>query len=98
MSSPDSCIMLPRSTLKSQSFLGSSSQYPANLFRDPSAPSLLPPASHKTALFRNRYNVIHQRLLRNESFQSSAVAAARAPSLRRTSSSVQPENAHKITP
>ncbi|KAK8018638.1 DNA polymerase epsilon subunit [Apiospora marii] len=47
--------------------------------RDPSKPSLMPSASHKTTLFRNRYNVIHQRLLRNESFQTSAVAAARGP-------------------
>ena len=33
-------------------------------------PSLFPPPFHKTALFRNRYNSIHQRLLRNEAFQA----------------------------
>jgi DNA polymerase epsilon subunit 2 len=87
--------MLPRSTLKSQSFLGSSSQYPANLFRDPSAPSLLPPASHKTALLRNRYNVIHQRLLRNESFQSSAVSSSRKRTLERSLSN---QKSLKLTP
>ncbi|KZL84089.1 dna polymerase alpha epsilon subunit b [Colletotrichum incanum] len=63
--------------------------------RETSKPSLLPPAKHKTALFRNRYNVIHQRLLRNESFQTSAVASARAPSLKRSSSN---QLNHKITP
>lgn len=63
--------------------------------RETSKPSLLPPASHKTALFRNRYNVIHQRLLRNESFQTSAVASTRAPSGKRSSSN---QLSHKITP
>ncbi|KAI0470600.1 DNA polymerase epsilon subunit B [Xylariaceae sp. FL0804] len=68
--------------------------------RDPSKASLMPPASHKTAMFRNRYNVIHQRLLRNESFQSSAVALNRGgPSLKRSSSSLlTSQQAHKITP
>ncbi|OLN85910.1 DNA polymerase epsilon subunit B [Colletotrichum chlorophyti] len=63
--------------------------------RETSKPSLLPSAAHKTALFRNRYNVIQQRLLRNESFQTSAVASARAPSLKRSSSNQQ---SHRITP
>ena len=45
--------------------------------RETSKPSLLPAASHKTALFRNRFNVIHQRLLRNESFQTSAVSESK---------------------
>lgn len=63
--------------------------------RETTKPSLLPPASHKTALFRNRYNVIHQRLLRNEAFQVSAVASARATTLRRSLSNQQN---HKITP
>ena len=66
-------------------------------YRESSKPSILPSASQKTAVFRNRYNVIHQRLLRNESFQTSAVADARAPSLRQTSSSMT-QQAHKITP
>ncbi|KAK3325185.1 DNA polymerase alpha/epsilon subunit B-domain-containing protein [Apodospora peruviana] len=63
--------------------------------RDMSKPSLLPPASHKTEVFRNRFNVIHQRLLRNESFQTSAVAGARA---KRTSSISTSMISHKITP
>ncbi|KAF7540991.1 hypothetical protein G7054_g987 [Neopestalotiopsis clavispora] len=69
--------------------------------RDPTKPSLMPSAAHKTALFRNRYNVIHQRLLRNESFQTSAVATAKAgpPSLKRSSSSViTAQQTYKITP
>ncbi|KAF7563063.1 hypothetical protein G7046_g1092 [Stylonectria norvegica] len=63
--------------------------------RDTSKPSLLPPASHKTTVFRNRYNVIHQRLLCNESFQTSAVASSRKRTLERSLSSQQ---SLKITP
>ncbi|TGZ84196.1 hypothetical protein EX30DRAFT_100979 [Ascodesmis nigricans] len=33
-------------------------------------PSLFPPPAAKTALFRHRYNLIHARLLRNESFMA----------------------------
>ncbi|KAI1463961.1 DNA polymerase alpha/epsilon subunit B-domain-containing protein [Daldinia caldariorum] len=68
--------------------------------RDPSKPSLMPPASHKTTLFRNIYNVIHQRLLRNESFQSSTVATTKAtPSLKRSgSSTMTTQQTYKITP
>ncbi|KAH9906671.1 DNA polymerase epsilon subunit B [Xylariomycetidae sp. FL2044] len=68
--------------------------------RDPSRPSLMPLASHKTTLFRNRYNVIHQRLLRNESFQTSTVATTKGPpSLKRSSSStLSSQQTHKITP
>ncbi|GAW17099.1 hypothetical protein ANO14919_065490 [Xylariales sp. No.14919] len=68
--------------------------------RDSSKPSLMPPSSHKTSLFRNRYNVIHQRLLRNELFQSSAVAITKGPpSLKRSSSSgLTAQQTHKITP
>ncbi|KAI1331774.1 DNA polymerase alpha/epsilon subunit B [Xylariaceae sp. FL0255] len=68
--------------------------------RDPSKPSLIPPTSHKTTLFRNRYNVIHQRLLRNELFQSSSVAMNKGPpSLNRSSSSLlTSQQTHKITP
>ena len=63
------------------------------------APSLLPVPSHKTHLFRNRYNLVYQRLLRNESFQSSSVASARTSSLQRSSSStVTTQQAYKLTP
>lgn len=63
--------------------------------RETKKPSLMPPASHKTMVFRNRYNVIHQRLLRNESFQTSAVASARSSSTKRHDPGHQ---FHKITP
>ncbi|KAL1869420.1 hypothetical protein VTK73DRAFT_3157 [Phialemonium thermophilum] len=63
--------------------------------REVSRPSLLPSATHKTALFRNRYNIIHQRLLRNEAFQTSAVADARTSLLNGDSPFTQ---SHKITP
>ncbi len=71
------------------------------MLRETSKPSLLPNTTHKTSLFRNRFNVIHQRLLRNEMFQRSAVAEARAVSaLQRSSSSSlhQQPTTHRITP
>lgn len=61
--------------------------------------SLLPDPSHKTHLFRHRYNLIHQRLLRNESFQTSSIAASQNSSLPRSSSIlVTAQQAYKITP
>ncbi|KAF5656737.1 dna polymerase epsilon subunit 2 [Fusarium heterosporum] len=63
--------------------------------KDTSAPSLLPSASHKTTVFRNRYNVIHQRLLRNESFQSSAVSSSRKRTL---DPSLSNQQSLKLTP
>jgi DNA polymerase epsilon subunit 2 len=63
------------------------------------APSILPDPSHKTHLFRHRYNLIHQRLLRNESFQTSSVATARTSTLQRSSSAVGTvQQAYKLTP
>ncbi|KAF3075373.1 DNA polymerase epsilon subunit B [Trichoderma lentiforme] len=63
--------------------------------RDTAKPSLLPPASHKTTVFRNRYHVIHQRLLRNESFQTSSVTSSRKHTLQRSLSNQQ---SLRITP
>ena len=61
--------------------------------------SLLPDPAQKTQLFRHRYNLIHQRLLRNESFQTSAVVASRAGSLQRSASSMaSAHQAYKLTP
>ncbi|KAM7195453.1 DNA polymerase [Naviculisporaceae sp. PSN 640] len=62
--------------------------------KDPSRPSLLPPASHKTDVFRSRFNIIHQRLLRNESFQTSAVTVTRSA----RSGALGGMPSHKITP
>ena len=62
-------------------------------------PSLLPEPVQKTRLFRNRYNLIYQRLLRNESFQTSAVTASRSGSLQRSSSTMAtPQQPYKLTP
>ncbi|KAG6119529.1 hypothetical protein E4U14_005253 [Claviceps sp. LM454 group G7] len=63
--------------------------------RETSKPSLLPPASHKTTMFRNRYQVIHQRLLRSEAFQTSTVASSRQ---RTASSSLASQQSLRITP
>ncbi|EFX02771.1 oxysterol-binding protein 1 [Grosmannia clavigera kw1407] len=67
---------------------------------DTSKPSLLPNISQKTSVFRNRFNVIHQRLLRNDMFQSSAVAEARAVATLQSASlsSSSLSQTHRITP
>jgi DNA polymerase epsilon subunit 2 len=68
-------------------------------FRDTSKPSLLPSPARKTQVFRNRYNVIHQRLLRNESFQAPAFETSKVPSLRRSASSLATtQQSYKLTP
>ncbi|MCJ1327288.1 DNA-directed DNA polymerase epsilon, subunit B [Thelotrema lepadinum] len=61
-------------------------------------PSLFPAPSHKTLAFRDRYNLVHQRLLRNESFQSPTVNHPRAHGLQRASSSITQQQAYKLTP
>ncbi|QSZ36732.1 hypothetical protein DSL72_006615 [Monilinia vaccinii-corymbosi] len=66
--------------------------------RDTSKPSLFPPASHKTLLFQNRYNIIHQRLLRNESFQTPAFQGSKASLHRSTSAITTPQQSYKLTP
>ncbi|KIW13830.1 hypothetical protein PV08_06610 [Exophiala spinifera] len=66
----------------------------------PGTPSLLPPIQHKTAMFRNRYHLVHQRLMRNESFQApSFTTSTRPPSLLHSGSSAATlQQAYKITP
>lgn len=50
-----------------------------------------PPPSHKTALFKERYNAIHQRILRNEAFQ--------APSFSRSGGETATQTTfYKLTP
>ncbi|KAL6711688.1 DNA-directed DNA polymerase epsilon, subunit B [Coniothyrium glycines] len=51
-----------------------------------SKPSLFPDPSHKTDLFRQRYHIVHQRVLRNETFQAPAFSSARSATLSRTAS------------
>lgn len=62
--------------------------------------SLLPPTQHKVAMFRNRYHLVHQRLMRNESFQApSFTTSTRPPSLLHSGSSAATlQQAYKITP
>lgn len=59
-------------------------------------PTLFPPPSHRTALFRDRYNVVYQRLLRNESFQSSP-GISKGSSLQQRSY-FAPNQCYKLTP
>jgi DNA polymerase epsilon subunit 2 len=65
--------------------------------------SLFPPVSHKTAMFRNRYNLVHQRLLRNELFQtpsfSTTTGRTGSATLHRSASNVDTvQQAYKLTP
>ncbi|PMD44318.1 hypothetical protein L207DRAFT_509071 [Hyaloscypha variabilis F] len=66
--------------------------------RETVKPSLLPPASHKTQVFRNRYNLIHQRLLRNESFQTPTFEAQKLSLKRSSSSLATAQQSYKLTP
>ncbi|KAF1816317.1 DNA polymeras-like protein epsilon subunit B [Eremomyces bilateralis CBS 781.70] len=59
-----------------------------NFDLSPTKPTLFPPPSHRTSLFRSRYHLVHQRILRNESFQP--------PSL--TAHNSSPSYNNKITP
>lgn len=63
------------------------------------SPSLLPHPAHKTQSFRYRYNLIHQRLLRNESFQASAMLSPQIVPLPNSSSDRGArQQAYKLTP
>ena len=63
-----------------------------------SKPTIFPPASHKTALFRDRYNLVHQRLLRNDSFQTPSLpSSAGPPSLQRSASMFNAQQNYSIT-
>ncbi|PHH67610.1 hypothetical protein CDD82_1277 [Ophiocordyceps australis] len=58
--------------------------------RDVNKPSVLSPPSHKTSALRNRYHVIHQRLLRNEALASSSSSSSVSLSRKRPRAS-QPQ-------
>ncbi|CAI6335470.1 unnamed protein product [Periconia digitata] len=60
-------------------------------------PSLFPNPSHKTDLFRQRYHIVHQRILRNETFQTPTFSATRSATLNRTGS-VAISQTNTITP
>ncbi|KAK2861391.1 hypothetical protein FQN49_004239 [Arthroderma sp. PD_2] len=59
-------------------------------------PSLFPPASNRVSLFRDRYYRLHQRLLRNETFQTSTLPTSFNES-NATTSSNQPYKLTSIT-
>ena len=63
-----------------------------------SKPSMFPPPSHKTAIFRERYNMIYQRLLRNEAFQAPSFSAAAQTTTSRTAPGQQASSFYRITP
>jgi DNA polymerase epsilon subunit 2 len=63
------------------------------------AASLFPDPSHKTQLFRHRYNLVHQRLLRNESFQTSSLSFSQnSMSNQMPSDITSVHQAYKLTP
>ena len=62
-------------------------------------PSLLPSPPQSTNFFRHRYNLIHQRLLRNEAFENPTVSYSRISSLQRSASNItSAQQAYKLTP
>ncbi|KAJ4303514.1 DNA-directed DNA polymerase epsilon, subunit B [Kalmusia sp. IMI 367209] len=65
--------------------------------RSTTKPSLFPDPSRKTDLFRQRYHVVHQRILRNETFQAPTFSAARSATLSRTGS-IAHSQTNTITP
>ncbi|KAF2204972.1 hypothetical protein GQ43DRAFT_453461 [Delitschia confertaspora ATCC 74209] len=60
-------------------------------------PSLFPDPSRKTELFRQRYHLIHQRILRNETFQTPTFSTTRSATLSRVGS-VSAAAPNTITP
>ncbi|KAI4103972.1 MAG: hypothetical protein L6R37_003534 [Teloschistes peruensis] len=61
--------------------------------------SLLPGPTRRTTLLRDRYQLVHQRLLRNEAFQTSSVALSRSKVLQASSSEIaMSQQAYKLTP
>ncbi|KAI9889888.1 MAG: DNA-directed DNA polymerase epsilon, subunit B [Vezdaea aestivalis] len=64
-----------------------------------SKPSLMPGPTHKVNFFRQKYHMIHQRVMRNETFQNRSFATSGPPSLQRSVSLLaSPQVAYKITP
>lgn len=61
--------------------------------KNASGPSLLPAPSHKTDFFRQRYLLVHQRVLRHESFQSPTFNG-----IQNNGSSLSGSGFNKITP
>ena len=88
--------MSPRSISTSKTPKTSSRVF-ANHLRSASKPSLFPDPSHKTELFRQRYHIVHQRILRNETFQAPTFSTTRSATLIRAGS-IAAAQANTITP
>lgn len=71
--------------------------YPLTNTRSTTKPTLFPPPSHKTELFRQRYHIVHQRILRNDTFRTPTFSAARSATLHRTAS-LPTSQTNTITP
>jgi DNA polymerase epsilon subunit 2 len=61
-----------------------------------SKPSLFPEPSHQITMLRDRYNLVYQRLLRNESFQAPVFGRYEDSSL--SSSAINSRQSYKLTP
>ncbi|OXV08408.1 hypothetical protein Egran_03828 [Elaphomyces granulatus] len=59
--------------------------------------SVFPHSSHKAAMFRDRYNLVYQRLLRNEAFEVTTLEGSLGTSFR-SSSLMNAQKAYKLTP
>jgi DNA polymerase epsilon subunit 2 len=88
--------MSPRSTLTSK-IVRVCFEVFADRPRSSAKPSLFPDPTHKTELFRQRYHIVHQRILRNETFQAPTFSTTRSASLIRAGS-VAAAQANTITP
>ncbi|UJO22431.1 DNA polymerase epsilon subunit B [Fulvia fulva] len=61
-------------------------------------PTMFPAPAHKTAIFKERYNIIHQRLLRNPAFQAPSTSTVQPKLSRRAKNSALERQFYKITP
>lgn len=62
-------------------------------------PSMFPSPLHKTEMFRERYDIIYQRLLRNENFQAPSISSAPGTATLRRQEGKPPEQQfYKVTP
>lgn len=60
--------------------------------------TIFPNPSHLTTLFRQRYHLVHQRVLRNEAFQAPSFSGKPIPTLHRSTTSLTPSQMNRITP
>jgi DNA polymerase epsilon subunit 2 len=87
----------PRSISTSKTLLVAWFEAGTDICRSATKPTLFPPPSHKTDVFRQRYHIVHQRIIRNETFQTPTFSAARSATSNRAGSAPTPQ-ASTITP